>query len=67
MVTQQSQFLTEASGNRIGAVLNMQEYERFLAMAEELESLRAYDAAKDCGDERIDFDQAIREIERDRP
>ena len=33
---------------------------------EELESIRAYDAAKSSGDEAIPFDQAVREIERDR-
>jgi len=33
---------------------------------EELDSLRAYDAAKASHDQRIPFEQAIAEIERDR-
>jgi len=30
---------------------------------EEIESIRAYDAAKESGDEAIPFEQALREIE----
>lgn len=33
---------------------------------EELEAIRAYDAAKASGDEAIPLDQAVAEIERDR-
>jgi hypothetical protein len=33
---------------------------------EELESIRAYDAAKASGDEVIPFEQAVTEIERER-
>ena len=34
--------------------------------AEELEAIRAYDAAKAADDEAVPFEQAIREIERGR-
>lgn len=34
--------------------------------AEELEAIRAYDAARAADDEAVPFEQAIREIERDR-
>ncbi len=33
---------------------------------EELEAIRAYDAARAADDEAVPFEQAIREIERDR-
>jgi hypothetical protein len=33
---------------------------------EELESIRAYDAAKSSGEEAIPFEQAIKEIEKQR-
>jgi len=47
-------------------ILSMTEYKRLLNAAEELASIRAYDAAKRSGDEAIPFEQAIDEIERGR-
>jgi len=44
----------------------MQEYKRLLADLEELESIRAYDAANASGDKAFPFQQAIQEIERSR-
>ena len=46
-----------------GVILPIEEYRKLM---EELESIRAYDAAKSSGDEAIPFDQAVRELERDR-
>lgn len=40
------QFLTDASGKRIGVLLDLADYERLLEEFEELEAIRAYDAAK---------------------
>jgi len=42
----------------------MEDDEKRLAEIEELESIRAYDAAKASGDEAIPFQEAIQEIER---
>ncbi len=42
---------------------NPAEYERILQDLEELESIRAYDAAKASGDEAIPFEKAVAEIE----
>ena len=44
----------------------MEEYKRMCEELEELESIRAYDAAKASPDEVIPFEQAIREIEKSR-
>jgi len=57
-------YLVDDSGNRIGVVLDVKEYRRLLREVEELESIRAYDAAKASGDEAIPFVQAVAEIER---
>jgi len=43
-------------------VIDITEYRRLLDALEELESLRAYDAAKASDDEAIPFEQAIRFI-----
>jgi hypothetical protein len=45
----------------------MSEYERLLDAREELECLRAYDAAKASNDEAIPFEEAVSEIEQVRP
>jgi hypothetical protein len=57
-------YLVDDNGNRIGVVLNVKDYHRLLKQLEELESIRAYDAAKASGDEVVPFEQAVTEIER---
>ena len=59
-------YVTDRRGQKIGVVLTMEDYKNVLADIEELESIRAYDAAKASGDEAIPFQQAIQEIERSR-
>lgn len=59
-------YLVDEAGNRTAVVLDLAEYRRLLDALEEVESLRAYDAAKAAGDERITFDTAIAEIETTR-
>lgn len=56
-------YLVDEQGHRIGVVLDPAEYERILQELEELESIRAYDAAKASGDEAIPFEKAVAEIE----
>jgi len=55
-------YLVDDNGKRIGVVLNMKDYHRLLEQLEELESIRAYDAAKASGDEVVPFEQVITEI-----
>lgn len=59
-------FVTDSAGRRTAVLLNMEEYEKLLQELEELESLKAYDAAKSSGDEAIPLDQALAEIEERR-
>ncbi len=59
-------FVVDDRGEKTAVILDMTEYEKLLEEAEELEAIRAYDAAKAAGDEAIPFEQAISEIERDR-
>ena len=53
-------------GERVGVLLDMDDYRRILQELEELEAIRAYDAAKSSGDEIIPFEEALEEIERAR-
>jgi len=59
-------YVIDEKGERIGVFLDIDQYQRILAELEELESIRAYDAAKASGDEVIPFEQAVREIEQQR-
>jgi hypothetical protein len=67
MTVKPQSFLVDADGNRVGVVLDMREYQAVLEELEELDAVRAYDAAKASGEQPIPFDeQAIEEIERQR-
>ena len=49
-------FVTDENGNRLAVLLEIKEYEELLAELEELESIRAYDAAKASGDDAVEFE-----------
>jgi hypothetical protein len=66
MMPLNERFVVDKQGKRLGVFLEEDEYQHLLEALEELESIRAYDAAKASGEKAIPFDQAIREIERDR-
>ncbi len=59
-------FVTDRDGKRIAVLLDMDEYAKLLRELEELESLKAYDAAKSIHDEAIPLEQALAEIEKNR-
>jgi hypothetical protein len=59
-------YVTNRRGQKVGVVLDIEDYKKMLADIEELESIRAYDAAKDSGDQAIAFLKATQEIERSR-
>ncbi len=59
-----SKFVTNEKGEKVSVVLDVAEYKKMLEDLEELESIRAYDAAKASKDRAIPFQQATDEIER---
>jgi hypothetical protein len=66
MAIPKHRFAVDDSGEKTAVILDITEYEKLIEEAEELEAIRAYDAAKAAGDEAIPFEQAITEIEGDR-
>ena len=58
-------YVIDEKGEHVGVLLDMSDYQKILEELEELESIRAYDAAKASGDEAIPFEKAIEEIERE--
>ncbi len=65
MITKEK-YMVDKDGNRIGVILDIEAYNKILEDLEELESIRAYDAAKSADDEAIPFEQAIDEIKANR-
>jgi hypothetical protein len=63
-MAQAERFLVDEQGRRVAVVLDVTEYERLLAQAEELEAIRAYDDAKAAGDVAVPLEDALRQIER---
>ncbi len=66
MMALQEQYLTDREGNRVKVVLDIEQFQQMLEDLEELDDIRAYDAAKASGDEAIPFDQAMAEIDQKR-
>ncbi|HUT53460.1 MAG TPA: hypothetical protein VM658_08720 [bacterium] len=64
MANLHERFLVDEQGKRVGVVLEMKAYRKVLSALEELESIRAYDAAKLSGDASLPFARAVAEIER---
>lgn len=60
------QYLVDEKGNRTAVVLDLARYHELLEAEEDLDDIRAYDAAKAEGGEAIPFEQALKEIEQAR-
>jgi len=67
MIELKERYVIDKQGNRVSVLLDIEEYHKLLEALEDLEAIRAYDAAKASGDEAIPFEQAIAEIEQNRP
>lgn len=59
-------FIKDSKGRKVGVVLPIKDFRKIQKELEELESIRAFDAAKASGDEAVPFQQAVSEIERSR-
>lgn len=57
-------YVVDEDGNHIGVLLDIKDYNKLLEELEELDSIRAYDAAKASSDEAIPLGEAVDEIER---
>jgi hypothetical protein len=56
-------FLVDEAGERVGVLLDIEEYRRISTDLEGLESIRSYDATKAAPYEAIPLAQSLREIE----
>ena len=61
-----SLFRAKKRGRKINIELTAKEYRKLLDDLEELECIRAFDAAQKSGESPIPFERAVHEIERSR-
>jgi hypothetical protein len=59
----QEKYITDRQGNRIGVLLEIEEYQKLLEELEELEAIRAYDNAVLSDEEEMPFEVVVAEIE----
>lgn len=60
------QFIEDKQGQRIAVLMPIDQYNKMLEQIEDIDDIKAYDAAKVKDDEVIPFDQAVNEIEAKR-
>jgi len=61
------QYLVDATGAQKAVVIPLDVWRGVLAEMEELDDIRAYDAAKAHPSDTVPFEQAVAEIEQDFP
>jgi len=66
MAALNEKYVINEKGERVSVILDWDAYQTLLEELEELDAIRAYDAAKASADEVIPFEQAMREIENRR-
>ena len=67
MVTRgRGKYVVDEKGKPVSVLLDIKAYRKMLEELEELEAIRAYDAAKASLDEAVPFEEAIEEIETSR-
>jgi PHD/YefM family antitoxin component YafN of YafNO toxin-antitoxin module len=64
VIKSRKQYEVSGKGRKAGILLPVSEYRKILADLEELEAIRAYDAAKASRSKAIPFRQAMEELRR---
>lgn len=65
MATVHPQYVVDEEQHRKAVLLPLAEWERILEELEELDDIRAHDAARGGPQDAIPFEQAVREIQED--
>ena len=67
MIDLHEQYLVDETGAKKAVVISLEVWRGVLAKMEELDDIRAYDAAKSHPSDAVPFEQAVAEIERGSP
>jgi hypothetical protein len=65
MVAVHPDYVVDESQNKKSVILSWEEWERILEELEELDDIRAYDAAMSGPQDAVPFEQAAREIQQE--
>ena len=65
MVTLHPEYVVDEHQQRKAVLLPAAEWDRIVSELEELDDIRAYDAAQPHAADRLPFEQAVREIQQD--
>jgi hypothetical protein len=65
MVTVHPEYVVDEKQNRKAVLLPAAEWDQIVDELEELDDIRAYDAAQPHVGDRLPFEQAVREIQQD--
>ena len=65
MVTVHPEYVVDAQQNRKAVLLPVAEWEQIVSELEELDDIRAYDAAQQHATDRLPFELAVHEIQQD--
>ena len=57
-----AKFIRNKKGQKVSVVFDIKEYEKLMEDLEELDAIRAYDAAKASGETPIPYEQVLRDI-----
>lgn len=63
MTRVRERYVVDPEGKRVEVVLPIEDYESLLEDVEELEAIRAFDAAKESEDDAVPAEQAFAEID----
>jgi hypothetical protein len=66
MIQFHEQYLVDDQGNRTAVVVPITAWEQILEALDELDDISAYDEAKQHPSERVPFEQAVSEINREK-
>jgi len=59
-------YVVNTKGKAVSVLLDIKTYRKLVEELEDLDAIRAFDAAKASGDKAVPFEQAVREIEKSR-
>jgi len=59
-------YVVDENGKQSAVIVGIEEYRQLLEALEELESIRAYDAAKGSAEKPVPFEKAVEDIEKGR-
>ena len=65
MIELHEEYLVDEQGNRRAVVIPLDAWRQLQEEIEELDDIRAYDAAKTLPSDRVEFDTALAEIARE--